>query len=373
MTDISNHLIGRISGKRGFPTVVVFAGIHGNETAGVFALESIFERIEKDKIPFYGNFIGIKGNISALKTGKRFIDKDLNRIWTRNAVKKLNATDDPSIEIQEQKNLYAIIKEIFRTTSGPYYFIDLHTTSSQTEPFITISDSLNNRKFSSKFQFPVILGIEEFLDGPLLTYMNEFGHISLGFEAGQHEEESSIKNCEEFVWDVLSKTNCLRDQKVNGTYVDTEHTSTTFYHIKEKYSVGLTEYFQMMPGFTNFKKIKKGVLLASSNGNPVFSNRKGQIFMPLYQEQGNDGFFIIRKVSNFWLALSKLLRRAHVHQLLRLLPGIKMMSSYTLRVNPKTARFLATQIFHLLGYRKRTRRGRRWYFSKRDRKISRFI
>ena len=53
-----------------------------------------------------------------------------------------------------------------------------------------------------------------------------------------------------------------------------------------------------------------------------------------------------------------------------LIPGVKKASHYTLRVNPKMARFLTTKIFHLFGYRKRVKKGDRLYFTKRDRKIS---
>ena len=96
-------------------------------------------------------------------------------------------------EFEEREEVYQVIKGIIASNKGPFYFIDLHTTSSETKPFITISDSLNNRKFSKAFSIPTVLGIEEFLDGPLLTYINEFGHIALGFEAGAHYKDTSIE------------------------------------------------------------------------------------------------------------------------------------------------------------------------------------
>ena len=98
----------------------------------------------------------------------------------------------------------------------------------------------------------------------------------------------------------------------------------------------------------------------------------GYIFMPLYQKKGDDGFFIVNKVSRFWLNLSILARKLHVDQLLRILPGISQdpYCKYTLQVNPKTARFLATEIFHLFGYRKKVKKGDFIYFTKRDREIS---
>ena len=89
---------------------------------------------------------------------------------------------------------------------------------------------------------------------------------------------------------------------------------------------------------------------------------------------GDDGFFVISRISKFWLRASRVARKLHFHQLLRLLPGVKSdkRKPYTLIVNAKTARFLATDIFHLFGYRKKVIEKDKFYFIKRDRKISKF-
>ena len=64
-------------------------------------------------------------------------------------------------------------------------------------------------------------------------------------------------------------------------------------------------------------------------------------------------------------------RKLHLHHLLRTLPGIKQDKSdkYTLIVNHKTAKFLATEIFHLFGYRKKVLQNEKWVITKRDRRI----
>lgn len=371
-----NRLIGYVKGNYKYLTVIAFGGIHGNEIAGVKALENVISSLESDQVSFRGNFYAIKGNLKAINENKRFIDVDLNRIWTRRRVNELEETDSSESEISEQKELYSLIKKIVATNRGPYYFLDLHTTSSNTSPFITISDSLNNRKFSYRFKLPIILGIEEYLNGPLLTFLNEFGHISLGFEAGKHEDENSIRNCESFVWLALAHSRCItrRSFKNYQKHKDVlkPYESATFYHILEKYTIQENEDFKMEQGFTNFQKIEKGKLLAHSNGGEVRAEKSAQIFMPLYQKQGEDGFFIISKLSSFWLNLSRVVRKLHLYKLLPLLPGVKKASHYTMRVNPKTANILTTEIFHLFGYRMRVKKGERWFFTKRDRKVVRF-
>lgn len=368
----SNRFIGQqVNAKKG-PTVVVFGGIHGNEDAGVKALETICDHIQKNKIQLKGNFYAIKGNLKALAQDERFIDLDLNRLWTEELVDAItNSKLAEFSESQELIDLRKILIHIFKNHEGPFYFLDIHTTSSFSVPFITISDSLNNRRFASKFRISTVLGIEEFLEGPLLTYLNEYGHVSLGFEAGQHDEESSVVNSIDFVWKSLRLAKCITRKE----YKSFKHRElikypiSKFFHIVFKYTIQDNENFVMNKGYSNFKKIKKGTQLAFSNGISIESPRNGLIFMPLYQKQGNDGFFVIRKISWFWMGLSILLRRLNLHALVKLLPGIQEEDTYTLKVDPKIVVFLGKQIFHLLGYRKKIKKGDFWFYTRRDRKL----
>lgn len=362
------------------PTVIVFAGIHGNEPAGVLGLQKVIHKIENEQIKFKGNFVAIAGNLNALSKNIRFEKEDLNRIWTHDHISKIKkGSENLSAEEKELFEIYFIIKEILSEHKGPFYFIDLHTTSANTIPFITISDSLNNRKFANNFPLPIVLGIEEYLDGPLLTFINEFGHISLGFEAGQHEDVKSIEICEAFIWQVLDYCNCiLKKDVLNYQYfkqlLNQYELKKVFFEIDYRYNLSTNNDFMMLGGFKNFDAITKHQTLALNHQQAIKAPLKGYIFMPLYQNKGDDGFFIIRKISNFWLQVSITGRKLKLHHFLKMLPGIKQDTSnkYTLIVNPKTAQFLTNEIFHLFGYRKKVKKGKKLYFIKRDRDIKIF-
>jgi len=374
------RVLGNIKGENDTPSVVIIAGMHGNETAGIHASKKILHKIDRDKIRFKGNLYVISGNLNALQKNIRFEKADLNRLWTHENMEHINFSKNGfNADVKEQIAIYEIIKEILVNDKGPFYFIDLHTTSSETTPFITISDSLNNRRFSSNFSIPIVLGIEEYLDGPLLTYINEFGHVALGFEGGEHHDKESIDNCEAFVWLALEASGCVSKSQIKefSYYKNTllEHSKKLqFYEIDYRYLINGTEDFMMINVFDNFQKIKKDQVLALSGNTQVKASMDGMIFMPLYQDQGDDGFFIITKISRIWLTLSALVRKMKLYHLLRLLPGIKMdpVHAHTLIVNPRTAKFLATEIFHLFGYRKQVIKDNKLHFIKRDRKVSEF-
>ena len=194
----SKRIIRHVKGYERGPKIIFFGGIHGNEPAGVIALENTLKLLDPSEIK--GEVYGIYGNLKALELNKRFIEKDLNRIWTTKRVRELSRKAFLSAEEEEQVELFDIINEILKDNEDPIYFIDFHTTSSPTLPFITINDALINRDFSMCFPVPIVLGIEEYLEGPLLSYLNKEGYVSLGFEAGQHTDHCSVVNCEAFIY-----------------------------------------------------------------------------------------------------------------------------------------------------------------------------
>lgn len=350
---IFHHIVGKSPGS----TLVFFAGIHGNEDAGVKALNTVLSNIDSDQIK--GEVYGIYGNIKALKEKRRFLDSDLNRMWTTEKLAVLKQKSQYNHEELEQLELNAFIGKLLSTNSGPIYFIDLHTTSSKTLPFITINDALINRKFSKCFPVPVVLGIEEYLEGPLLSYLNKRGFVSLGFESGQHTDPEAVTNCEAFVHLVLNCSGVLKKPvhkslKVYEDYLkqSSKGINSTF-EVIYKHHIQPKERFVMEKGFISFQNIEKDTLLARSNEKPLYSNYNAKLFMPLYQKTGNDGFFIIRPIPSFFLKLSEFLRKIGADSLLTWLPGIIWQDKNLgiLKANLKVTRFMAKSIFHLFGYR----------------------
>ncbi|SDR73618.1 Succinylglutamate desuccinylase / Aspartoacylase family protein [Formosa sp. Hel1_31_208] len=352
-----DRIIAQIEGKKNGPTIVFFAGIHGNETAGVFALEAVLKNFNSENTN--GNIYAISGNLEALKINQRFLDKDLNRIWTKEQLQDLQYKNEFNSEEQEQKELYGLLETIIKTNSGPFYFIDFHTTSSKTLPFITINDALINRKFSKLFPVPIVLGIEEFLNGPLLSYINELGYVSLGFESGQHDEQEAVENCISFIYLVLVYAKLIEkeklpafDQYYSELQTNAKHLSDIF-EVVYLHRIRRNEVFKMMNGFQSFERVQKGTSIAFSNNEVIKSTYNARLFMPLYQTKGEEGFFIIRPIKPFFLKLSAALRHLRFDGLLVLFPGISWenKNKEALKVNLRVTKFFAKSIFHLLGYR----------------------
>jgi len=92
---MTNRIIGDHIGDHHGPLLIVFGAMHGNEPAGVRALEMVFKMLEVEPITnpsfqFSGKLIGLIGNLQAYQKKVRFIDKDLNRSWKPDLI---NATE----------------------------------------------------------------------------------------------------------------------------------------------------------------------------------------------------------------------------------------------------------------------------------------
>lgn len=357
-----DRILGHIKGKEPGATVILLGGVHGNEPSGVFALSKVMATLEQKQTEIKGNIYAIAGNLPALEKEIRYNKEDLNRIWNDAKIKETITAKHTIMvaDTQQLLEIYEIVTEILKKESGPFYFVDLHTTSGKTKPFITVNDNLLNRKFTQQYPVPLLLGIEEYLEGTFLSYINALGYVAFGFESGQHDAVSSIENHIAFVYLSLVFAGNLPTKELDfDSYYDLleEKTQTldSCYEIVYHYKIRKNENFNMLPGLENFELVQKGQNIALSDEKSVKVSESGNIFMPLYQAQGEDGFFIIKSVQPFFLVLSAILRKLHVDYLLPFLPGISWASKEkdSLTVNLKIVRFFAKNFFHLLGYRNR--------------------
>lgn len=373
-----DRIIGQIKGDEDGPTIILTGGIHGNEPSGVIALQRVIARLTRDAIPVKGNIVAIAGNMWALERGERYEAEDLNRLWTAPRMKKIISGNSEELgngqDTKEQLEIYHIIETLLKNEKGPFFFLDLHTTSSNTMPFLTVNDTILNRKFSQQFPVPSILGIEEYLEGPLLSYINYLGYVAVGFESGQHDDIKSIENHESFIYVAATIAGCISKEDLNdyselkAALSNAAQGTADIFEITHRHEIAPEQEFKMHEGYQNFSELKKGVHLADSNDRPVLSPKSGRIFMPLYQKQGNDGYFIVRRIPPFVLKLSTVLRKIHLDNLLVWLPGVKWANEKkkTMIIKLSIARFFAKDFFHLMGYRSKAQDAKYLYAKNRE-------
>lgn len=296
-----NRLIGSYPpGKYQDPLVIGIGGLHGNEPSGVSAMQNIFDRLNEDEIPVNGKFVGLAGNLPALKNNTRYIDEDMNRIFSERKIKSLSLKAELNTEEREMEYVLTAIDKLSEQ-HDEIYFIDCHTTSSPTVPYISVNEYPKSLELAQRFPLFSVIGLEKSIPGCLAEYFNQKGYSGFTIEAGKHYTMTSIENTEAIVWLFLVYTGLL-EKECLPFYEDQlellkDRTAKTRQDFKvvEHYKIRADEDFEMKPGYVNFQEISEGEVLATNQRKTIRSSYDGRILMPLYQSQGDDGYFILKK------------------------------------------------------------------------------
>ncbi len=377
------RILGSVAGPEPGPTLIVVGGLHGNEPAGVKALLRVLPRLVADPTGIaHGRVVGLSGNRKALAAKRRYLVHDLNRYWLPERVEKLRAAGTSSGEDGapldgEDEELIHLDREILRLideADGKVYLLDIHTTSGPKLPFATLDDSLRNRPFAFAFPVPVVLGLEEELAGTLSIHVETLGVITAGFESGMHDAPDSVDRAEAAIWIALEASGVLeagsRPEVAAARHRLAEECSGLPEVVEVRYRHAITpaDGFRMDAGYVNFQPIAVAERLGRNHLEPITSPLPGLMLMPLYQEQGADGFFVVQPVRRLWLETSAVVRRWRLERTLHLLPGVKPHPEIegSFIVDRRYARWLALQLFHLLGFSRRSEAGRFLVMARRN-------
>ena len=203
------RIIGTYTGPEPGALVVVFGAVHGNEPAGVHALQELFRMLEREPqvnpgFTFKGKLLGIIGNRQAFAAEQRFLERDLNRLWTPENLQRIktSALEALQAEDRELADILALLQaEILDTKPEALILLDLHTTSADGGIFCIPSDDRASLRLAKELHAPVILGMLEGLQGTILhVAVNNYFEIEgfpkysvgVAFESGQHHDPQAV-------------------------------------------------------------------------------------------------------------------------------------------------------------------------------------
>lgn len=315
----STRRIGAFGGKQPGPLVIAVGGIHGNEPAGVNAIQEIFQMLHVEtainpEFQFQGKLVGLIGNKSAFDAGLRYIDHDLNRAWHPHQIALWRHRPAEALTV-EQTELLSLIEairhEILAFKPDTLIIVDLHTTSAQDGVFsIPLEYDPESLLLASSLRAPVVLGLLEGINGGTLLHYAAGNHFKTGlyptrtecvaFEAGQHHDPKSVSRAITAVINLLKTVGCFDDAEVNHRHEEVLHDYSRqlpqITRIRYVHHIQPDMAFKMRPGYANFQPISAGEHLADDINGRVLAPSDGRILMPLYQPQGADGFFVVEDV-----------------------------------------------------------------------------
>ncbi|WP_157976206.1 succinylglutamate desuccinylase/aspartoacylase family protein [Lewinella sp. IMCC34191] len=307
----SPRVIGHYVGEESGPLVVAIGGIHGNEPAGVRALEQLFELLQEEPLvnpgfSFRGELLALRGNLEALRTGRRYVDVDLNRIW-KPFVKGIDDSY-PTAEARELDGMLAAIENALEDSSAQeLVLIDLHTTTADGGVFAVTGDDGPSLSLAAELGVPVIKGMLSGLQGTTLSYFRSGAYDfeqpcrAITFESGAHTDEESVARALAATVNLLRSVGCVREEDVSTHHEETLRRAVTkvptLLELVYVHRIDPADRaaFRMKPGYKNFHSIQAGEILASDSNGPIAAPCSGYILMPLYQDQGEEGFFIVQE------------------------------------------------------------------------------
>jgi len=302
VTELPSRVIAELRGSEPGPTLIVIGGMHGNEPAGIVAARAAIGALTAGAMR--GELLALIGNLRAGAADRRYLSRDLNRMWTADqlAHARQNAAGDADTsEMRELVELAQAIDRAIGRARGPVYLLDLHTTSADGFPFAVVGPTDQHRRFAQAFQLPGIIGLEQALPGVLTGYFGARGCITLAIEGGQHTTTAAADNLAAVITIALEVTGVAGG--VPGVAAARAHLQhvrgelPALIEVVGRHPVRPEHGFRMEPGFANLQRTTAGTLLARDRTGEIRAPFDGVLLLPLYQPDGDDGFFYGRPVA----------------------------------------------------------------------------
>jgi predicted deacylase len=274
------------------PTLVAVAALHGNEPAGLQALERLGERLRAAGGLRRGAVVGMVGNRRASALGRRYLDRDLNRLW------EMSPADAATFrEGRERRELTRALAELRRSSPGPLHVVDLHTTSGKGPAFTIVPASPWGRAEADALPVPRITGVFTSLRGTFGGWLDRHRIPNLILEAGAHGDPESVTRAEA-VLRILAERLGLAGPR----WLDTDEARRVLargvegippvLQVRHRHPIVPDDEFRMAPGFGNLEWVPEGTLLARDRRGPIVAPFDGWLLLPLYQRLGEEGFLL---------------------------------------------------------------------------------
>lgn len=304
--------IGRYTAGNPGPLLICLGAMHGNEHAGVKAIELMIKMLEVEPITnpsfsYQGEFIGLIGNLEAYIINQRFITRDLNRSWTpHNVAEVLSAAPETLLhEDEEMRELYELVRQLIdENPNRKIIILDLHTTSSTGGIFGIPNEDPESYELARHLNAPVILDMMKGIRGSTLNFFTRENFdadlTTVVFESGQHLDPLSVNRAIAGITNIMAHIGAIDRNDIENQHneilaaysKDLPHVT----RLVSKFFIEDITKFRMLPGYENFQPVQQGEHLADYDGEKVYAAIDGRILMPLYQSQGEDGFFLVQDV-----------------------------------------------------------------------------
>lgn len=265
---IDEKIIQIKSNKPG-PTLAIFAGVHGNETAGVFALQELLPKLTLTK----GSLFIAFANPPAIEADVRMITKNLNRCF----LKENDGTDYED----------ARARELMKVLDGCDALLDLHMFYDEDGlPFVICEPSA--LELAKIFDVDIIsTNWTEVEPGGTDGYMFTNGKIGICVECGPIAKATEYTEfAKRTIYQFLSYFD-MTDKKPT----DSSKLKRIIRADKAVYKTSAD--FHLLPNFKNFERLNEGQTIAREHDQTFTAKAGDCIIFPHYSARVGEEAYIL--------------------------------------------------------------------------------
>lgn len=281
--NLSNELDKIMSGVSG-PKILLLGATHGNEPVGVDAWKCLKEMFVADEFSLVnGEVHFLEVNPMARKMGVRFIEHNMNRIFT----------DSLPESVEGQRA--SAIREFFKANKYDYV-LDAHSVSvGEFSMFINFSDdSVKEARVLNKT--PILLDIRpEHIRGSICEEAIKNNAKAFAVECGNHVSPNAIKVFLSHIFKLLSSQGMV--ESIPDKFIAKDVADVVHYKVFDK----IAPYEGMewvVPNVETGLGLKKGQVFATNNaGIDTIAEQDCYMLMPSKVPDPNDedaGFLAIK-------------------------------------------------------------------------------
>lgn len=263
-----------LTGKQDGPTSMILAGVHGDEACAVRALQELLPSLVLDR----GRVFIAYGNPLAIAAKKRFLEKNLNRMFV--SEEKLSAEDLESYEYKRSQYLKPYLEKADAV-------LDVHANPWKEKQTFAICES--NAKAITQF-LPtnlVVSGFDKVEPGGIDYYMNSIGKVGICFESGYLDDEHSRKAASEAIIAFLKARGHIKNDLV-------PQTQSRVHIFHKQYSK--THSFQLARPFLNFERLAEGEIIGTDGAEAVVAPKESVILFARNSFLAGSEIFLLGEV-----------------------------------------------------------------------------
>lgn len=266
-------IIKKVGPNKG-TTLAVFAGTHGNEQAGIKAMQNVLDKVTiKNGIVYF-----VLANPEAIKQNVRYVEKNLNRCFLK---------DNRGQTLEDKR-----AKELMKILDQSIALLDLHSSNSlNTTPFVIVEKAWPDIVLNLGFDI-VSSGWDKLEPGTADGYMYNNGKVGLCLECGSvSQTDDNIKLAEKSIYQFLQYYDIIEKQ------VEYSRRKQKVIEVN-KVVLRKTDDFSFVKKFADFELLLEGKVFAQDGEHKYIAGKNECIIFPRLNCKIGEEIFIIGNMLN---------------------------------------------------------------------------